>query len=95
MILPGKLLRLLRPAIKKSKRYFVMVAWVAKDPKDPKKQVIHYGHIAKKFPLGDVDKTIQNFKEQFWATQRKLQAAQGKPEEGKGVKEVVISRPGG
>jgi hypothetical protein len=95
LILPGKLLRLLRPAVKKSKRFFVMVAWVEKDPKDSKKQVVHYGHYAKKFPLGDVDKTIQNFKDQFWATQRKLQLARGEPVERKGTKEVVISRPGG
>ena len=59
MVLPGKLVKMLRTAIK-ARKYLVVVHWV------DKKNKLGTGYKAMNFPLAVVDKAFQEGKELFW-----------------------------
>lgn len=64
MIIPGKLLKILKRAFK-SRKYLVMVYWVDKQNK------LGAGFKATNFPLAVVDKAFEQGKELFWERNRK------------------------
>jgi hypothetical protein len=64
MIVPGKLLKLLKRAFK-SRKYLVMVYWVDKQNK------LGAGFKATNFPLAVVDKAFEQGKALFWEKNKK------------------------
>jgi hypothetical protein len=59
MVLPGKLIKMLRMAMK-TRKYLVVVHWIGKDNK------LGTGYKAANFPLAVVDRAFQESQELFW-----------------------------
>lgn len=62
MTLPGKLIKILKQAVK-SRKYLIVVHWIDQENK------LHAGFKALNFPLAVVDRAFENAKELFWSTQ--------------------------
>ena len=69
MVLPGKLVKMLRMALK-TRKYLVVVHWI------DKKNKLGTGYKASNFPLAVVDRAFQESQELFWKQHKEERSAE-------------------